>query len=138
MIITTRAACAAPLERLAKQCSRCKTRYCKAACQREHWNAGGHKDLCKKIKKGGGAEQYHADKKYKEAVAVAVEEFADDMAYCDRAGLSEAEATLADVAQKFRRLLGPSHPDTKVAEASAAMARLRIRGLFGGAAPEVD
>ena len=73
MIITNCAACAAPLARLAKQCSRCKTRYCHAECQREHWNVGGHKDLCKKIKKGGGAEQYHADKKYKEAVAAAVE-----------------------------------------------------------------
>ena len=33
--------------------------------------------MCKKIKKGGGAEQYHADKKYKEAVAVAVEKCAE-------------------------------------------------------------
>ena len=30
MILTNCAACAAPLERLAKQCSRCKTRYCNA------------------------------------------------------------------------------------------------------------
>jgi len=29
--------------------------------------------MCKKIHRGGNAEQYHADKKYKEAVAVAVE-----------------------------------------------------------------
>ena len=55
-----------------------------------------------------------------------------DPAYCDRAGLLEAEATLADVARKFQRLLGPSHPDTKVAEASALVARHRVRGLFGG------
>jgi len=34
--------------------------------------------VCKKIKKGGGAEQYHADKKTKEAVVVAVEACADD------------------------------------------------------------
>ena len=67
------ASCAAPLPRLAKQCSRCKTRYCSAACQKKHWEEGGHDALCKKIKKGGGAEQYHADKKYKEAVAAAVE-----------------------------------------------------------------
>ena len=33
MILTNCAACAAPLERLAKQCSRCKTRYCNEACQ---------------------------------------------------------------------------------------------------------
>ena len=29
--------------------------------------------MCKKIHRGGNAEQYNADKKYKEAVAVAVE-----------------------------------------------------------------
>ena len=33
----------------------------------------GHKQMCKKIHRGGNAEQYNADKKYKEAVAVAVE-----------------------------------------------------------------
>jgi len=78
MILTNCAACAAPLPHKAKQCSRCKTRYCGPACQKQHWDAGGHDTLCKKIKKGGGAEQYHADKKYKEAVAVAAEKCADD------------------------------------------------------------
>ena len=34
--------------------------------------------MCKRIKKGGGAEQYHADKKYKEALALASEKCADD------------------------------------------------------------
>ena len=78
MILTTCAACAAPLAHTAPQCGRCQTRYCGRPCQVKHWNEGGHKALCKKIKKGGGAEQYHADKKYKEAVAVAVEACADD------------------------------------------------------------
>ena len=32
--------------------------------------------MCKKIHRGGNAEQYHAEKKYKEAVAVAVEKCA--------------------------------------------------------------
>jgi hypothetical protein len=44
----------------------------------QHWKEGGHDQLCKKIKKAGGHEQYHADKKYKEAVAEAVEKCADD------------------------------------------------------------
>ena len=43
----------------------------------DHWRRG-HKQMCKKIHRGGNAEQYHADKKYKEAVAVAVEKCADD------------------------------------------------------------
>jgi len=34
--------------------------------------------MCKKIHRGGNAEKYHADKKYKEAVAVAVEACAED------------------------------------------------------------
>ena len=73
MILTNCAACAVPLPHPAKQCSRCKTRYCGPACQEQHWKAGTHDQLCRKIKKGGGAEQYHANKKCKEAVAVAVE-----------------------------------------------------------------
>jgi len=38
----------------------------------DHWRRG-HKQMCKKIHRGGNAEQYNADKKYKEAVADAVE-----------------------------------------------------------------
>ena len=78
MILTQCACCAAPLPHLAKQCSRCKTRYCGPACQKTHWEEGGHKDQCKQIKRGGGAEQYHADKKCTTAIAVAAEACADD------------------------------------------------------------
>jgi hypothetical protein len=52
-------------------------RYCDQTCQHDHWRRG-HKQMCKKIHRGGNAEQYHADKKYKEAVATAVEACADD------------------------------------------------------------
>ena len=34
--------------------------------------------MCKKIHRGGNAEQYNADKKYKEAVAAAAEACAED------------------------------------------------------------
>ena len=54
-----------------------QTRYCDATCQHDHWRRG-HKQICKRIHRGGNAEQYYADKKYKEAVAVAVEKCADD------------------------------------------------------------
>ena len=78
MILTNCAACAAPLGlTLGKKCGRCSTRYCGPACQKQHWD-GGHKEICKKIKKTGGAEQYNANKKYSEAVAVAAEKCADD------------------------------------------------------------
>ena len=44
----------------------------------QHWKEGGHDQLCKTIKKSGGAEQYNANQKYTEAVAAAVEKCADD------------------------------------------------------------
>ena len=79
MILTQCPVCAAQLPSTsAKQCSRCKTRYCGRACQEQHWKEGGHDKLCKRLRKAGGAEQYNANKKYTEAVAVAVEKCADD------------------------------------------------------------
>ena len=77
MIITNCAACAAPLAHDAPRCVRCKTRYCNSTCQHDHWRCG-HKQICEKIHRGGNAEQYHADKKYKVAVAEAVEKCAED------------------------------------------------------------
>ena len=77
-LLRTCPACAAPLADDAPRCVRCRTRYCSATCQHDHWRCG-HKQICKKIHRGGNAEQYHADKKYKEAVAVAVEACAADL-----------------------------------------------------------
>ena len=77
MILTTCAACTAPLAHDAPRCVRCKTRYCNSTCQHDHWRRG-HKQICKRIHRGGNAEQYHADNKYKEAVVEAVEACADD------------------------------------------------------------
>ena len=77
-ILTTCAACAAPIPYTAPRCGRCHTRYCGQACQARHWNTGGHnKALCKRIKRAGGAEKFHADQKYDEAVAEAVEACAE-------------------------------------------------------------
>ena len=79
MILTNCAACAAPLGfALGKKCSRCSTRYCGPACQTQHWKEGGHDKLCKRIKRAGGAEQYHAGNKYAEAVAVAADACTED------------------------------------------------------------
>ena len=83
MILTTCPACAAPLAHNAPRCVRCHLRYCNKTCQHDHWRRG-HKQICKKIHRGGGAEQYHADKKYKEAVAVAVEACADDTRHAEQ------------------------------------------------------
>ena len=72
MILTNCAACAAPLAHTAPRCVRCETRYCSSTCQHGHWRHG-HEQICEEIHRGGNAEQYNADKKYKEAVAEAVE-----------------------------------------------------------------
>ena len=77
MITNKCASCAKPLEYKAPRCGNCKTRYCGRDCQKRHWK-GGHKQICDQIKRRGGAEQCHAEKKYKEAVAVAVAKCADD------------------------------------------------------------
>ena len=68
-ILTTCAVCGA--EVATKACGRCKTLYCSQHCQAEHW-ANGHKKMCKKIQRAGGAEQVHADAKFKEAADAAV------------------------------------------------------------------
>ena len=79
MILTQCAVCATELGlTLGKKCGRCSTRYCGPECQKQHWEEGGHDKLCRPIKKAGGAEQYNANNKYAEAVAVAVEKCADD------------------------------------------------------------
>ena len=79
MILTKCAVCATELGlSRGKKCGRCSTRYCGAECQVQHWKEGGHDQLCKKIKKAGGAEQYNANQKYSEAVAVAAEACAED------------------------------------------------------------
>ena len=77
MILTNCAACATPLAHNAPRCIRCHTRYCSATCQQDHWRRG-HKQMCKKIHRGGNAEKYYADKKYKKTVAVAYRACAED------------------------------------------------------------
>ncbi len=83
MILTLCTACAAPLPDEpddAVRCAACATRYCSDRCERYDRRRGGHGKICGAIASGGGAEQYHADKKYEEAVADAVFECAEDTA----------------------------------------------------------
>ena len=86
-------------------------RYCDANCQHDHWRRG-HKQMCKKIHRGGNAEQYHADKKYKEAVAEAVEACAEDTMdpKATRGDLQEAKEELNKILCQARRVLGATHP----------------------------
>ena len=59
------------------RCVGCRTLYCGDRCLRYDAHRGGHDDKCEEKASAGGAEQYHAEKKYEEAVAGAVEECAD-------------------------------------------------------------
>ena len=68
-ILTTCAVCGAPAA--TKACGRCKTPYCSPFCPAEHW-IRGLKKVCKKIQRAGGAEQFHADAKFKEFADAAV------------------------------------------------------------------
>ena len=125
MILTNCAACAAPLALDAPRCIRCHTRYCDSTCQHDHWRRG-HKQICKKIHRGGNAEQYHANKKYKEAVAVAVEACADTFklqrmhAQClykhadaSLEDVTTAIATLEDLDQRMGRIYGNVNPQAR-------------------------
>ena len=69
LVLTTCAVCGEIVA--SKACGRCKTLYCSQHCQAEHW-ASGHKKMCKKIQRAGGAEQFHADAEAKKAVDAAV------------------------------------------------------------------
>ncbi len=80
MLFTRCTACAAPLPEDAVRCAACATGYCSERCERYDRRRGGHGKICGAIASGGGAEQYQADKKYEEAVTVAVEECAEDTA----------------------------------------------------------
>ena len=139
MILTNCAACAAPLAHNAPRCVRCWTRYCDSTCQHDHWRRG-HKQMCKKIHRGGNAEQYHADKKYKEAVTVAVEKCADDTkgqtcyadALCLDTGATlddvrEAVTTLEDTRRIARRVLGGAHPTARRIERALEKSRAALR-----------
>ena len=60
-------------------CPRCQTRYCDATCRRAHWR-DGHGQVCEEIARCGGAEQHHADQRYAEAAAAAIEACAESTA----------------------------------------------------------
>ena len=145
MILTNCAACAAPLAHDAPRCVRCWTRYCDSTCQQDHWRRG-HKQECKKIFRGGGAEKYHANEKYKELEKKAVEKCAaatqlrlarralgpdhahvlslsEDLAtavlYDDRSTAQEkldAEASLVKTIEAMRRVHGPESDEAKHAQ----------------------
>ena len=107
MILTLCTVCAAPLPEEAVRCSACATGYCSERCERSDRRRGGHGKICGAISSGGGAEQYHADKKYKEAVAEAMKEavnYAVDLSILQR--FEDAKSHLRKTMPVARRVFG--------------------------------
>ena len=103
MILTTCAACAAPLAHDAPKCARCKVRYCNRTCQMDHWRRGHRWRLATSLYKCEGAS----------------------ISDCE-----EAVATLEDVIRISRRVCGTNHPTfakapTALESAREALARAR-------------
>ena len=108
------------------------TRYCNATCQHDHWRRG-HKQICKRIHRGGNAEQYHADKKYngenreltfRMRLNYARALYLNSGATLDH--LREAVTTFEDVERTARRVLGGAHPLTSVIEVELRLARAAL------------
>ena len=79
MILTKCAACATELGLTsAKKCSRCKTHVLRGRLARKSIGKKAATTSSAKDKRAGGAEQYNANQKYAEAVAVAAEKCAED------------------------------------------------------------
>ena len=116
MILTNCAVCAAPLAHDAPhRCVRCQLRYCSQDCQQHYWRSG-HQENCEIIHRGGDAEQYHAEKKYKWAVAVAVKACAEAhnlaSSFISLERFEEAKTLLRKTIPVARRVLGESHEQT--------------------------
>jgi hypothetical protein len=85
--------------------------------------------MCKKIHRGGNAEQYHADKKCEEAVAEAVEACADDTKgqTCYICTQTLHWKTIEETARTARRVLGSAHPVKFGIEEALRDARAALR-----------
>ena len=92
-------------------CVRCQLRYCSQDCQQHYWRSG-HQENCEIIHRGGD-EQYHAEKKYKWAVSVAVEAYVgrlDKNSSATLDHLHEAVTTLEEMERIAWRVFGGAHP----------------------------
>ena len=134
MILTTCAACAAPLAHTAPRCVRCKLRYCNAIVEalnlalilRQTGNKPEAKELLRAripvAERSLGREHYlYFRLRWLYANSLA------DVKPCD---LVQAEALLDDTYTRFRRVMGDRHPDTprihkRLLEIRGVLARAR-------------
>jgi hypothetical protein len=77
MIITTCAACAAPLAHDAPRCVRCQTRYCDNSCLKQ-CRGDSPTSFCEARYRQGGAEQFYANRRAAEAAEEAGDAYAHE------------------------------------------------------------
>ena len=135
MILTNCAACAAPLPHKAKQCSRCKTRYCGPACLKAAGNYAttlGNlkrydevKSLLRKpirVARRVLGEGHSTTLTMKTIYAYAL--YTDPSATLD--DLRESVTTLEETTRTARRVLGGAHPQLRVYGRSLRNARAAL------------
>ena len=112
------ASCAAPLPRLAKQCSRCKTRYCSAAyADAKSLMLPLLRGLDSRVEQNPLMRRVYAETLYKTEGA-------------SRDDVSKAATTLEDVLSVVRKRLGAGHPDTLETLAELDRARMMLEDKF--------
>ena len=118
MILTTCAACAAPLAHDAPLCRRCCTRYCSPKCRDTHWR-GGHTPAAQRDLGESDDLTLRMKEKYAKAL------YKDDGSTLD--DLREAVATLEEIERIARRVFGGAHPLTEGAAGELQKARAALR-----------
>ncbi len=118
MILTTCAACAAPLAHDAPLCRRCCTRYCSPKCRDTHWR-GGHTPAAQRDLGESDDLTLRMKEKYAKAL------YKDDGSTLD--DLREAVATLEEIERIARRVFGGAHPTTALIEVSVGESRAALR-----------
>ena len=130
MILTTCAACAAPLAHDAPRCVRCKLRYCNATCQHDHWRRG-HKQMCKSLlRKIPPARMFSVFGENNEITLTMRLVYAQVVILGPSptlAALCKAVSTLEDTARIARRVLGGAHPSIARIEEDLRNARAALR-----------
>ena len=118
MILTTCAACAAPLAHDAPLCRRCCTRYCSPKCRDTHWR-GGHTPAAQRDLGESDDLTLRMKEKYAKAL------YKDDGSTLD--DLREAVATLEEIERIARRVFGGAHPLTEGAAGELQKTRAALR-----------
>ena len=119
MLLTTCAACAAPLAYDAPRCVRCKIRYCDSTCQHDHWRRGHIARAQLRL----ATRALGADHSYVLSIS---EDLASAILYDDKSAAQEkidAKASLVHTIEAMRRVHGPESAEVRHAQEVLEYAR---------------